>query len=31
MKALELLYWYQYTDEITGGYMSKTISEAINK
>ena len=29
MKALELLYRYQQADDITGGYMSKPINEAI--
>ena len=31
MKALELLYKYQQADEINGGYMSKTINEAIKE
>ena len=29
MKALELLYQYQQADEIAGGYMSKSLDEAI--
>ena len=31
MKALELLYQYQQADEIAGGYMSKSIDEAIKE
>ena len=31
MKALELLYQYQQADEIAGGYMSKSIKEAIEE
>ena len=31
MKALELLYKYQQADEINGGYMSKSINEAIKE
>ena len=31
MKALELLYQYQQADEIAGGYMSKSIEEAIEE
>ena len=31
MKALELLYQYQQADEIAGGYMSKSINEAIKE
>ena len=31
MKALELLYQYQQADEIAGGYMSKTLDEAIKE
>ena len=31
MKALELLYQYQQADEIAGGYMSKSINEAIEE
>ena len=31
MKALELLYQYQQADEIAGGYMSKSIDEAIEE
>ena len=31
MKALELLYQYPQADEITGGYMSKPINEAIKE
>ena len=31
MKALELLYQYQQADEIAGGYMSKSIKEAIDE
>ena len=31
MKALELLYQYQQADEIAGGYMSKSIEEAIQE
>ena len=31
MKALELLYRYQQADEITGGYMSEPIGEAIKE
>ena len=31
MKALELLYQYQQADEIAGGYMSKSIEEAIKE
>ncbi len=31
MKALELLYQYQHADEIAGGYMSKSINEAIKE
>ena len=30
-KALELLYQYQQADEIAGGYMSKSIEEAIKE
>ena len=31
MKALELLYQYQQADEIAGGYMSKSLDEAIKE
>ncbi len=31
MKALELLYQYQEAEEIAGGYMSKSINEAIKE
>ena len=31
MKSLELLYQYQQADEIAGGYMSKSIDEAIKE
>ena len=31
MKALELLYQYQRADEIAGGYMSKSLDEAIKE
>lgn len=31
MKALELLYQYQQADEIAGGYMSKSLEEAIQE
>ena len=31
MKALELLYQYQQADEVAGGYMSKSIEEAIKE
>lgn len=31
MKALELLYQYQQADEIAGGYMNKSLEEAIKE
>ena len=31
MKALELLYQYQQADEVAGGYMSKSLDEAIKE
>ena len=31
MKALELLYQYQQADEIAGGYLSKSLEEAIEE
>ena len=31
MKALELLYQYQQADEIAGGYISKSLDEAIKE
>ena len=31
MKALELLYQYQQADEIAGGYLSKSLDEAIKE
>lgn len=31
MKALELLYKYQQADEIAGGYLSKSLEEAIKE
>ena len=31
MKTLELLHQYQQADEIAGGYMSKSIDEAIKE
>ena len=31
MKALQILYKYQQDDEIAGGYMSKSLEEAIEE
>ena len=31
MKALELLYQYQQADEIAGGYLGKSLEEAIEE
>ena len=31
MKALELLYMYQHANEIAGGYLSKSLEEAIKE
>ncbi len=31
MKTLELLYQYQQADEIAGGYLSKSLEEAIEE